>query len=213
MITVKKFVFNSFQENTYLLYDETKEGIIVDPGCYEDFEKRQFDEFISDNNIKLVRLINTHSHVDHILGNNHIIEKYNIGLEIHKSGLIIHQHVKDHGAAFGLIIDTPNEPINFLEEGDKIKFGNSEPDVIYTPGHVDGHICLVSHDDKFIIAGDVLFQMSIGRTDLPTGDFDLLINNIKEKILKLPDDFTVYPGHGPETTIGFEKKHNPYLEM
>ena len=122
-----------------------------------------------------------------------------------------HKNAKNHGVAFGFDVEPLTEPSAFLEEGDIIKFGNSELEVLYTPGHVDGSICLYSRKDKFVIVGDVLFNQSVGRTDLPTGNMDLLLKNIREKLFTLPDDTKVYCGHGPDTSIGFEKVANPYL--
>lgn len=213
MITVKKFVFNSFQVNTYVLFDETKECVIIDAACYEDFEKEELVEYIAKEGLKPVRLLDTHCHIDHILGNNFVADKYNLGIEIHRDGLPFHKGVKNHGVAFGFDLEPLTEPSNFLKEGDKVKFGNSELEVLYTPGHADGSVCFLNRKQKFVIVGDVLFNQSIGRTDLPTGDYDLLIKSIREKLFTLPDDFTIYPGHGPETSIGFEKVNNPYLTM
>ncbi|MCK4408389.1 MAG: MBL fold metallo-hydrolase [Bacteroidales bacterium] len=213
MITVKKFVFNSFQVNTYVLFDETKECVIIDAACYEDFEKEELVEYIAKEGLKPVRLLDTHCHIDHILGNNFVADKYNLGIEIHRDGLPFHKGVKNHGVAFGFDLEPLTEPSNFFKDGDKIKFGNSELEVLYTPGHADGSVCFLNRKQKFVIVGDVLFNQSIGRTDLPTGDYDLLIKSIREKLFTLPDDFTVYPGHGPETSIGFEKVNNPYLTM
>ena len=213
MITIKKFVFNSFQVNTYVLFDETKDCVIIDAACYEDFEKEELVEYIEREGLKPVRLLYTHCHIDHILGNNFVADKYNLRLEIHRDGLPFHKGVKNHGVAFGFDLEPLTEPGNFFKEGDKIKFGNSELEVLYTPGHADGSVCFLNRKQKFVIVGDVLFNQSIGRTDLPTGDYDLLIKSIREKLFTLPDDFTVYPGHGPETSIGFEKVNNPYLTM
>ena len=213
MITVKKFVFNSFQVNTYVLFDETKECVIIDAACYEDFEKEELVEYIAKEGLKPVRLLDTHCHIDHILGNNFVADKYNLGIEIHRDGLPFHKGVKSHGVAFGFDLEPLTEPSNFLKEGDKVKFGNSELEVLYTPGHADGSVCFLNRKQKFVIVGDVLFNQSIGRTDLPTGDYDLLIKSIREKLFTLSDDFTIYPGHGPETSIGFEKVNNPYLTM
>ncbi len=213
MITIKKFVFNSFQVNTYVLFDETKECVIIDAACYEDFEKEELVEYIAKEGLKPVRLLDTHCHIDHILGNNFVADKYNLGIEIHRDGLPFHKGVKNHGVAFGIDLEPLTEPSNFLKEGDKVNFGNSELEVLYTPGHADGSVCFLNRKQKFVIVGDVLFNQSIGRTDLPTGDYDLLIKSIREKLFTLPDDFTVYPGHGPETSIGFEKVNNPYLTM
>lgn len=211
MITVKKFVFNSFQVNTYVLFDETKECVIIDAACYEDFEKEELVEYIAKEGLKPVRLLDTHCHIDHILGNNFVADKYNLGIEIHRDGLPFHKDVKNQGKAFGFDLEPLTEPGNFFKDGDKVKFGNSELEVLYTPGHADGSVCFLNRKQKFVIVGDVLFNQSIGRTDLPTGDYDLLIKSIREKLFTLPDDFTVYPGHGPETSIGFEKVNNPYF--
>lgn len=213
MITIKRFMFNPFQVNTFILYDETGECVIIDPGCYEDFEKEQLVKFIEDHNLKPKRLLNTHCHIDHLLGNNFVAEKYGLKPEVHREGVEFIKSATEQGMTFGLFVPAQTEPEDFFEEGDIIKFGNSELEVLYTPGHVDGHVCFLNRDQKFVIVGDVLFQMSIGRTDLPTGDTDLLLSNIREKLFTLPDDFTVYPGHGPETTIGFEKVNNPFLNQ
>ncbi|MDZ7742273.1 MAG: MBL fold metallo-hydrolase [Bacteroidota bacterium] len=211
MITIKKFVFNPFQVNTYLLYDETGECVIIDPGCYEEYEEEQLQDFIAEKSLKPVKLLNTHSHVDHILGNNFVARTYDLKPVIHKGGLGFHRAAPQHGEAFGMSISTQPEPADFIEEGDKIHFGSSALEVLYAPGHVDGHVCFLHHAQEFVIVGDVIFQMSIGRTDLPSGNMDLLLSNIREKILQLPDEFTLYPGHGPSTTVGFEKKNNPFL--
>jgi len=211
MIKVKKLVFNSFQVNTIILYDETKECVIIDAACYEEHEKDELKNFISENGLKPVKAINTHCHIDHILGNNFVVEEYKIGLEIHEKGLSFHKNAKDHGSVFGFDIEPLIEPATFLKEGDIVKFGNSELEILYTPGHADGSICLYSSKDNFVIVGDVLFNQSIGRTDLPTGNMNLLLKNIREKLFTLPKDTKVYCGHGPDTSIGFEKEANPYL--
>lgn len=212
MIKIQSFTFNGFQENTYLLFDETKECIIIDPGCYEQHEKQQLERFVIDNELKVVKLINTHCHIDHVLGNRFVAEKWNLVLEIHKLDLPTLRSVKDYCQLYGFHnYEESPEPSKFLSEGDVISFGNSKLDILFAPGHAPGHIILHSKEQKFIIGGDVLFQMSIGRTDLPGGDYDTLISSIKDKLLPLDEDTKVYCGHGPSTTIGFEKNNNPFL--
>jgi len=211
MITIKTFVFNDIRVNTYLLYDETKECIIIDAGCYTESEKNELSEFINQEDLKLIRQYATHCHIDHIIGNGFIHDTFNIDLEIHQEAEIFLKHADSYAEMLGFRIDKIINPVNYLNEGDIIKFGNSKLKVIYTPGHAGGSICFYSKEQKFIITGDVLFQGSIGRTDLPTGNFQLLINNIKTKLLTLDEDTIVYPGHGPATRIGFEKKNNPFL--
>lgn len=211
MIQVKVFVFNPFQENTYLLYDETGECIIIDPGCATLEEELKLNGFINAQNLVPVALINTHTHIDHILGNNFIGNTYRLKPLIHPAGEIFLQHAPEHGKLFGFNVPEMIRPEKYVKEGDHINFGNSVLEVLYTPGHVDGSICLVSHSDRFVITGDVLFNGSIGRTDLPTGNFEILEESITTKLYALPDDYTVYPGHGPATTIGDEKSGNLFV--
>ncbi len=211
MITVNQLVFNGFQVNTYILSDETKECVIIDAANYDQRENQKLADFIENKGLKPVLHINTHCHVDHVLGGAFVEEKYGLGVSIHpdSNGFII--KAKEQAMMYGFNLNKIANISNFINEGDKIKFGNSELDIIYTPGHAAGSICIISHPDEFVITGDVLFQESIGRTDLPTGDFDLLKNNILTKLFTLPDVYTVYPGHGPETSIGHEKGNNPFL--
>ena len=209
-MTIKQFVFNAFSENSYVVYDESKECIIIDPGCYEQEENETLKGFILENGLKVVSLINTHCHIDHVLGNAYIKKEFGVGLTIHeldKSTLKSNEVV---APLYGFSAYTPCEADNFVEEGEKVKFGNSSFDVIFVPGHAPGHIALVNEKEKVCIGGDVLFQQSIGRTDLPGGDFDTLISSIKDKMFALPEDTVVYCGHGPSTSIGFEKQHNPF---
>lgn len=211
MIQVHYFTFNGFQENTYILFDETKECVIIDPGCYGTEEEQTLSNYISENGLKPVKLLNTHCHIDHVLGNNYVTNKCNIGLEMHEKDLPTLHATPEYGHLYGFSIEKSPEPKVLLKEGDKVKFGNSELEVLFTPGHCAGHIVFVAREEKFVINGDVLFMGSIGRTDLPGGDYDTLINSIKTKMLTLDDDFKVYTGHGPATTIGFEKNNNPFL--
>tara|TARA_B100000900_G_scaffold372465_1_gene352399 strand:+ start:544 stop:1188 length:645 start_codon:yes stop_codon:yes gene_type:complete len=213
MIQIQTFTFNDFQENTYVLFDDTKECIIVDPGCYDNQEQEKLSNFVTENKLKPVLLINTHCHIDHVLGNRFVSDKWMLDLAIHELDLPTLKSVKDYCTIYGF--DNYQEsplPSHFLNEGEKVKFGESELDILFTPGHAPGHIVLHSKKNDFIIGGDVLFQMSIGRTDLPGGDFDTLIESIKEKLLPIDDNTKVYCGHGPTTTIGFEKVNNPFLK-
>jgi glyoxylase-like metal-dependent hydrolase (beta-lactamase superfamily II) len=195
------------------LYDETGECVIIDPGCYSNEEQNTLTNFVKENNLKPVKLLNTHCHIDHVLGNNFVTSTYDIGLEIHEKDLSTLQATPEYGHLYGFNIDKSPEPTAFLNDGDFVEFGNSDIEVIFAPGHCAGHVAFVSHKDKFVICGDILFQGSIGRTDLPGGDYNTLINSIKTKLLTLPEDFKVYSGHGPSTTIGFEKSNNPFLNQ
>jgi hydroxyacylglutathione hydrolase len=161
--------------------------------------------------LKPVALLNTHTHIDHILGNNFIYETYGLKPLVHKAGEVFLESAPEHGSMFGLNVKKMVLPEKYLEENQAFRFGHSSLEVLYTPGHVDGSVCLVSHESRFVITGDVLFNGSIGRTDLPTGDFDLLAESITEKLYTIPDDYIAYPGHGPVTTIGDEKSENPFV--
>jgi len=211
MVTVHSFVFNPFQENTYILFDETKECAIIDPGCYDDNERAELVSFIENQKLKPVKLLNTHCHIDHVFGNKFISEKYKLGLEINKNDLPVLKSLMQVAKMYSLNAEESTEPSNFIREGDTVKFGNSSFDILFTPGHSPGSICFVNKDQKFIIGGDVLFYGSIGRTDLPGGNHATLINSIKTKLFALADDYVVHSGHGPSTNIGFERKNNPFL--
>jgi len=211
MIQIQRLAFNPFQVNTYILWDETKECAIIDAGCYGQAEQDEITGFIKENGLKPVRLLNTHCHIDHITGMAFVSREYGLKPEAHMGGIEFIKHAKKTGIVYGFDnIETiiPELP---LKEGDIIRFGKAELEVTETPGHADGSVCFISHSDKFVITGDVLFSQSIGRTDFPTGDYDLLIKSIREKLLTLPPQYKVYPGHGPETTIGFESYSNPFL--
>lgn len=211
MITVKQLVFNGFQVNTYILSDETKECVIVDAANYDNNENKKLTDYIESQGLKPVYHINTHCHIDHVLGSAYVEEKYGTGLSIHPDSKGFLASAKEQATMYGFNLNATASISHLLNEGDKIKFGKSELEVLYTPGHADGSICLVSHESKFVITGDVLFCESIGRTDLPTGSFDLLKNSILNKLFSLPDVYTVYPGHGPETSIGHERINNPFI--
>ncbi|MBL4651591.1 MAG: MBL fold metallo-hydrolase [Flavobacteriales bacterium] len=213
MIDVKSFTFNPFQENMYILSDDTNECIIIDPGCYEGREKEELTQYISSKKLVPKRLLNTHCHIDHVFGNKLVSETYNLELEIHKADLPVLESVAQVAHLYNIPnVDESPKPSSFLNEGDKITFGHSELDILFVPGHAPGHIAFVNHNQKFVIGGDVLFYTSIGRTDLPGGDHETLIESIKTKFFTLADDYEVYSGHGQKTTIGFEKSNNPFLQ-
>ena len=211
MVSIKIFEFNPIQVNTYVLFDETQKCVIIDPGCYGREEEKVLKDFISENNLIPELLINTHAHTDHILGNHFVIKEYNVGLAMHKDSDYFMGKPKEWAEMLGFEMKQIDMPNRYLNEGDIINFGDSELKVIFTPGHADGSICLLNSQQKFVITGDVLFSGSIGRTDLPTGDFRKIERSIKDKLYTLDDSVVVYPGHGPSTTIGHEKQFNPFI--
>ena len=212
MITIQSFTFNPFQENTYVAYDETLECIIVDPGCYDAKDNAVLRKFIEENKLKPVALVNTHCHLDHLFGNKFVSDTYQLEPIMHKADLPLLEYAPLTAIQYDLQLDELPEVGKFVEEGDVVHFGNSSFEVLFTPGHAPGHICLLNRDEKIILSADVLFHLSIGRTDLPLGDHATLLKSIKEKLLVLKEDVVVYPGHGPNTSIGFEKKNNPFLQ-
>jgi len=212
MLSIQSFTFNPFQENTYVLFDETGESIIIDPGMSDVHEQQQFMEFIRSENLKPVKLLNTHCHIDHILGNDFVAKKFSLPLEAHSIETVNLNRAEQAAMLFGVnYIASP--PIGkFIGEGDTIKFGNSKLEIVFVPGHSPGHLAFISHDEKVVIGGDVLFLNSVGRVDLPGCNANDLLKSIREKFYTLPDDYIVYPGHGPETTIGYEKENNYFVK-
>ncbi|MCF2502911.1 MBL fold metallo-hydrolase [Dyadobacter sp. CY107] len=211
MSTVQTFTFNPFQENTYVLYDETGEAVIIDPGCVEKDEYQELYDFIEAKGLKPVEIINTHAHIDHVLGVAAIKRKYNIPFALHQIDEPYLKAVKTYSSNYGFYQFDEPEIDRYLKEGEIVKFGNSELEIIFVPGHAPGHVAFVSHADHFVIGGDVLFYMSIGRSDLPGGNHETLLKSILTQMFTLPDDYKVYAGHMQATTIGFEKKNNPFF--
>ena len=211
MTKIKIFVFNSFQENTFLLYDESNECIIIDAGCNEEHEFKQIDSFITENNLTLKLIINTHCHIDHIMGNAYLVDKYKVPSIAHKEDMPLLERSNDMAMAFGFNIQEPPIPNKFVNEDDEIKFGNTTLEVKHVPGHSPGSIALYNEKEQFVIVGDVLFNGGIGRTDLPGGDYNTLIASINDKLFTLNSDVVVYSGHGESSTIGHEKSTNPYF--
>lgn len=211
MINIKYFTFNLFATNTFVLSDETGECIIIDPGCSNQSEEAELTNYINSKSLIPKAQIITHYHIDHILGIKYVRDTYGFGATAHPDGKVFWENARTQGFDYGLAADDIVAPDYFIREHDKITFGISELSVLHVPGHADGSICLVNIPQSFVIAGDVLFYGSIGRTDLPTGNFNTLRENILEKLFVLDDNFTVYPGHGQKTKIGMERMHNPFI--
>jgi hydroxyacylglutathione hydrolase len=213
MLTVQPFTFNPVQENTYVIYNEKGQCCIIDPGCYFASEEQELKIFIEQNHLQPVYLLNTHCHLDHIFGNKFIYKTYGLTLWLNK----LEKQVLEYGPASGQLWQMPfdnyDAELNFVDEGDVIRIGDDELHVLFTPGHSPGHVSFYSKENKFVISGDVLFERSVGRTDLPGGDFNVLEESIKTKLYSLPPDVVVYPGHGNTTTIGDEMKTNPFVKM
>jgi hydroxyacylglutathione hydrolase len=211
MLSVKSFEFSPIQENTYILYNEFNDCIIIDPGCYFDEEKDKMVAFIEKNNLHPTMLLNTHCHLDHVFGNKFIAEKYKLTLQIHENEKQVLAFAPTSGLMYNIPFDNYEGSFILLKEGDIVKLGEDELNVLFTPGHSPGSISFYNEKDKFVISGDVLFRNSVGRSDLPGGNHEVLINSIKTKISSLPDDTIIYSGHGPQTTVGYEKRNNTYL--
>jgi hydroxyacylglutathione hydrolase len=211
MIQIASFEFSPFSENTYVLYDETLEAVVIDPGCYDHYERQQLKDFIEKNKLKVVKLLNTHCHLDHVFGNEFVKKTWHVQNYAHDLENFNIGFLEASARMFGIGHIDPTRIDSFIEEGDNIEFGKSSLEVIFTPGHSPGHVVFYNKEQNFCINGDVLFKMSIGRTDLPGGNHQQLINSIRQKMFTLPDETIIYTGHGNPTTIGFEKTHNPFL--
>lgn len=212
MINIKAFEVNYFSENTYLLYDETNEAVLIDCGCMEKEEERELSEFIADNHLVLKRYLCTHLHLDHIFGNEFVYKTYGLSPEAHKADVEMLPSPEKQAVLFGIPqrINTVSVK-KFLSGGEIVRFGNAELEVLTVPGHSPGSVAFYNKENGFIIVGDVLFAGSIGRSDLWGGNHDILLAAINDKLLSLPDETIVYPGHGVATTIYDEKMNNPYL--
>jgi hydroxyacylglutathione hydrolase len=212
MFHIKCFVFSPLQENTYILSNETNGCLLIDPGCYFDGEKERLRSFIDKSGLTPEKLLNTHCHLDHVFGNKFIHETYQLTLHLHEREKKVLAFAPASGLLWNMPFDNYQGEFILIKEGDTIQLGDDELKVIEAPGHSPGHVCFYCEKQGFIIGGDVLFQQSIGRTDLPGGNYETLINSIRTKLFVLPDETKVYSGHGEVTTIGEEKIHNPYLK-
>ena len=213
MLTVKAFSFNPVEENTYVLYNEKKLCCIIDPGCYFQKEKEKLEKFIEENALQPILLLNTHCHLDHVFGNKFIYDTWGLLLHIHEKEKPMLDLAPASGQMWQLPFDNYKGELVYIKEGSVIKIGDDELEIRFTPGHSPGHVIFYSETDGFAISGDVLFSGSIGRTDLPGGNFDILINSIQTQLFTLPDETKIYSGHGPMTTIGFEKMNNPFVKL
>ena len=212
MLTVRQFTFNPVQENTYVVYNGEGECCIVDPGCYFQAERDELKDFIIGNGLVPKYLLNTHCHLDHVFGNKFVFETWGLELYLHEMEKKVFDYAPTSAKHWGLPFENYVGPFHWLHSGDEIVLGQNRLSVLFTPGHSPGHVSFYCPEDKFVLSGDVLFRRSIGRTDLPGGSFDRLIQSIREELFVLPEDTKVYSGHGDETTIGTEKKENPFLK-
>jgi len=212
MLQIKSFIFSPIQENTYILYNQQQECIIIDPGCYFDDEKEILKTFIDQQQLKPVYLLNTHCHLDHVFGNKYIHDTYQLTLHLHEKEKQVLEFAPTSGLMYNMPFTNYSGDFILLKEGDKVLLGEDELQVIEAPGHSPGSICFYCKKQNFVIGGDVLFQRSIGRTDLPGGNHETLLDSIRTKLFVLPDETVVYSGHGATTTIGEEKMYNPYLQ-
>ena len=211
MIHIKAFTFSPISENTYVLYNNEGKAIIIDPGCYFPNEQETLKDFLTDNSLAPVYLLNTHCHLDHVFGNKWVHETYGLEPHLHPNEEAMLALAPVSGERWGLPFQNYTGPLHFLNDGDTVLLGETEIQVILAPGHSPGSICFYIPSQGDLIGGDVLFRGSIGRTDLPGGDSETLLNSIREKLWVLPDETVVYSGHGIKTTIGYEKRNNPFL--
>jgi len=212
MITIQDFCFSAFQENTYVLYNELKEAIIIDPGCYTRIEEKMLTDFIRKENLKPTLLLNTHCHLDHVFGNNYVSETYGLTAHIHPNEQIVLDRLPEAAAKWGVPTEAYKGSIQYIQEGELISFGKDSFKVLLTPGHSPGSVCFYNSQQDFLMGGDLIFKDGVGRTDLPGANPNDLIKSIREQIFPLPDSLTIYSGHGPVTTWGREKEHNPYIK-
>lgn len=210
-LRIHSITFNPFEENTYFVTAGNGDCLIIDPGCFDETERKELKGYIEENNLNPVGLINTHCHIDHILGNAFVAQEYSLGLEIHEGEVPVLEAGLAVAGMYSIPYNPSPLPQKFIREGDEIVLDGIVLKVLFTPGHSPASICFYSEQDKWLIGGDVLFYESIGRTDLPGGNHDLLLKSIRTQLFSLPNETVVYPGHGPKTTIGYEKMFNPFL--
>jgi hydroxyacylglutathione hydrolase len=211
MLTVKRFIFNPIQENTYVVYNGRDASAIIDPGCYFPEEKQSLIHWLRENHVHPNLLLNTHCHLDHVFGNKWAADHFKLELQFGENELWTFSKAPESGIRWGMPFENYTGNILFLKDGDKISMGDDELDVLFTPGHSIGHVVFYNRKQGFVIGGDVLFRLGIGRTDIPGGDTEILIKSIREKLFTLPDEVIVYPGHGEPTTVGYEKENNPFV--
>ena len=212
MTELKTFVFNPFGVNTYIIYRQNAEGFIIDAACMDEGESRQVIDFIENEKINIKGLLNTHCHVDHLLGVEYLRNHFSTEFYCCEEDQFLIDNSKAQGQFFGLKVNKPSRPDRYISESDRLFLNDGEIDIMHVPGHSPGSVVFFLKDEKKLFSGDVLFSGSIGRTDLPGGDYKVLVEGIKEKLLILDNETEVFPGHGPSTTIGNEKFLNPFLQ-
>lgn len=213
MLNIQKFTFNPFAENTYLAWcSETKECAVIDPGCFDENEQLILEEYVYKNNLIVKYLLNTHCHIDHVLGNNFVIDTYNPEYLVPENDLLLLEHFQRQCDSVNISAEQPKLTNKFITEELSLFVGSYPLKFLFTPGHTQGEYCIYFEKEKKCITGDVLFQNSIGRTDLWGGDYETLMASIKNKLLILPDDVAIYPGHGPGSTVGNERRCNPFIK-
>jgi glyoxylase-like metal-dependent hydrolase (beta-lactamase superfamily II) len=208
---LKVFTFNPFQENTYLLWDDSGKGVIVDPGNSHTREDDELVEAVENLGLKPVAIWLTHAHADHVCGTAFLARRFQLPVAVHPQDVRLLENAPFFATLFGFSMEVPPRPSLLVEEGRNMRFGNTSLEVRHIPGHSPGHVVYIHHESRQVLAGDVLFRESIGRTDLPGGNHELLISGIRQKLLTLPDNYVVWAGHGPATTIGHERRFNPFL--
>lgn len=212
MLQIKRFIFSPFAENTYLIYEDSGECLILDPGCYTENERTEMKSFIQENQLTPRRLLNTHGHLDHLLGNAFIKDTYQLTPEMHQADEELMKHSPDFADNYGFSLKQPPDVGRYIEEGDRFHLGESELVSLHIPGHSPGSVVFICHKQQLVFSGDVLFAGSVGRTDLPGGNYEQLVNGIQQKLMTLKDNYQVFPGHGEPTTIGAERKNNVFLQ-
>ncbi len=212
MIEVGTFRFNSFVVNSFVVYDsEEGSAMIIDPGCFESYEQEELEEFISSRNLNVKYVVNTHCHIDHILGNKFCVDKYGSQFIIPSGDEFLLDMASKQGEMFGIKCESQPVPDKKFSGGEELNLGKTVVNFIFTPGHSPGELSIFFKNEKLLFSGDVLFREGIGRTDLWEGDYHTLLDSINDKLFSLPDETVVFPGHGAETTIGYEKSNNPFL--
>jgi glyoxylase-like metal-dependent hydrolase (beta-lactamase superfamily II) len=211
MLHIHSFCFNPFQENTYVLYNDQKEAIIIDPGMYSELEFKQFLQFINKNELSPKLLLNTHCHLDHVFGNNFVSEQFQLTAHFHSNEQIVIDRLPEASAKWGVISEAYKGPVKYINDGEIIPFVNDKLKVLLTPGHSPGSVCFYIAEQEILIGGDLVFMDGVGRTDLPGSNPMDLIKSIRDKILPLPDTTIIFSGHGPETNLSREKRQNPYI--
>ena len=210
MLKIDTFICNPIEVNTYLVYDDSKKAVVIDPGFANSHECDVFDDYVLKHDIGIVRCIVTHPHPDHLVGCSHLVDKYNIIPELHHLSEHLYKMSDAWANAIGFDSYKMCNVKYSLDEDSIVNFGNTSLSVIYTPGHAEGSVCFYNEIEKLLFSGDALFRDGIGRTDMPTGNYELLVSSIKNKLFQLPEDVVVYTGHGPKTKIGYEKRTNPF---